>query len=64
MDKASALRAFPEAALVAFARDEAGATAIEYALVAAGVGAAVASTVWTLGTQVKISLYDRISGFF
>ena len=33
--------------------DEDGATAIEYALIAAGIGAAVAATVWSLGTTTN-----------
>ncbi|MGH6767837.1 MAG: Flp family type IVb pilin [Xanthobacteraceae bacterium] len=32
------------------ATNQDGATAIEYALVASGIGAAVAATVWSLGT--------------
>jgi len=32
------------------AGNEDGATAIEYALIAAGIGAAVAATVWSLGS--------------
>ena len=44
-----------------FASDESGATAIEYALVAAGVGAAVASTVWAVGSSVKTTLYDKLA---
>ena len=39
--------------LTRFRSDEHGATAVEYALVAAGVGAAIAATVWQLGTNVK-----------
>ena len=37
--------------------NEDGATAIEYALIASGIGAAVAATVWSLGT----ALTDAIS---
>ena len=44
-----------------FAADESAATAIEYAMIAAGVGVAVASTVWTLGSEVKQNLYDKIA---
>jgi len=36
-----------------FARDEKGATAIEYALIAAGVAVAVAATVYNLGSATK-----------
>jgi pilus assembly protein Flp/PilA len=36
-----------------FARDQNGATAIEYALIAAGVAVAVATTVYSLGSTTK-----------
>jgi pilus assembly protein Flp/PilA len=36
-----------------FARDESGATAIEYAMIASGVGVAIAATVVSLGSGVK-----------
>jgi Flp pilus assembly pilin Flp len=41
-----------------------GATAIEYAMVAAGVGAAVASTVWTVGSKLQTNFYDKIAALF
>ena len=41
------------------AASEEGATAIEYALIAAGVGAAVASTVYSLGSKTN-ALYSNI----
>ena len=44
-------------------RDEAGATAIEYALIASGVGAAVAATVYSLGSTTQ-GLYAHISALF
>jgi pilus assembly protein Flp/PilA len=47
-----------------FLADTSGATAIEYAMVAAGVGAAVASAVWSLGTSVKTTFYDKLSNVF
>jgi pilus assembly protein Flp/PilA len=43
--------------------DQKGATAIEYALIASGVGAAVAATVYNLGTTTK-GLYASISALF
>jgi Flp pilus assembly pilin Flp len=43
--------------------DRNGATAIEYALIAAGVGAAVASTVWGLGTTLT-GFYASVSALF
>ena len=36
-----------------FLRDESGATAIEYAVIAAGISVAIISVVNTLGTQLK-----------
>jgi Flp pilus assembly pilin Flp len=41
--------------------DERGATAIEYALVAAGVGAAIAATVFGFGSALKTTFYDKIA---
>jgi pilus assembly protein Flp/PilA len=47
-----------------FVLDERGATAIEYAIVAAGVGCAVAGTVWNVGGTVKTTLYDKLASLF
>lgn len=44
--------------------DENASTAIEYGMIAAGVGAAIAATVFSLGTAVKQQLYDKIAGIF
>jgi len=53
------------AALVArFLRDTSGTTAIEYTLMAAGIGGTVAVTVWNLGSSVKETLYDKIAAMF
>jgi Flp pilus assembly pilin Flp len=41
--------------------DERGATAIEYAMVAAGIGGAVAATVFSFGSQLKTNFYDKIA---
>jgi pilus assembly protein Flp/PilA len=46
-----------------FRSDESGATAVEYALVASGVGAFIAATVWTLGSSVK-GLFTTLAGLF
>lgn len=43
-----------------FLRDERGATAIEYALIAAGIAVAIVSAVNSLGDSVK-ALYETIS---
>ena len=44
-----------------FLADERGATAIEYALIASGIGAAVISIVFGLGTTVTNNLYNKVS---
>ena len=44
--------------------DEGAATAIEYAMIAAGIGTAIAATVFTLGSSVKDNLYQKISDAF
>jgi pilus assembly protein Flp/PilA len=41
-------------------RDENGATAIEYAMIASGVAVAIAASVTSLGTTVK-SLFTSVS---
>jgi len=49
---------------VRFMRDTGGATAIEYAVMASGIGCAVISVVFALGSGIKATLYDRIAGAF
>jgi Flp pilus assembly pilin Flp len=44
--------------------DESASTAIEYGMIAAGVGAAIAATVFSLGSSVKQQLYDKIAAIF
>ena len=46
--------------LKSFLRDESGATAIEYGLIAAGISVAIIVTVQTLGTQLN-STFANIS---
>ena len=46
-----------------FCFDESGATAIEYAMIASGIGAFVAATVYTLGEKVK-DLFTTLAGIF
>ena len=45
------------------ARDEKGGTAIEYGLIAAGIGVAVAATVYSLGTTTA-GLYQAVANLF
>lgn len=44
-----------------FVSDEGGSTAIEYSIIAAGVGGAIIAIVMALGTNVKTKLYDTIA---
>ena len=46
-----------------FVRDESGATAIEYAMIASGIGVAIAATVTSLGSNVK-GLFTSVSSAF
>jgi pilus assembly protein Flp/PilA len=46
---------------VRFAKDESGATAIEYGLIAAGISVAIAVVVGTLGGNLE-GIFDYISG--
>jgi pilus assembly protein Flp/PilA len=41
-----------------FAKDESGATAIEYGLIAAGISVAIITVVNTLGSQLKATFTD------
>jgi len=43
-----------------FHADERGATAIEYAMIAAGIGATIAATVFNMGTTLKTVWWDKI----
>jgi pilus assembly protein Flp/PilA len=45
-------------------RDESGATAIEYGLIAAGVGGAIAATVFSFGTSIKTNLFQKVLDAF
>jgi pilus assembly protein Flp/PilA len=46
--------------LARFLADESGATAIEYALIAAGIGATIAATVWTFGASLRDGVYAKV----
>ena len=61
MTRTSRLRSIITPACARFIADEHGATAIEYALIAAGVGAAIAATVFGFGSNLKTTLYDKIA---
>lgn len=44
-----------------FIADEAGATAIEYALIASAIGAAISATVFSVGSELKSNFYDKLA---
>jgi pilus assembly protein Flp/PilA len=46
-----------------FVRDDGGATAIEYALIASGIAAAIAAVVMTMGTSVQ-GMYQSVANAF
>jgi Flp pilus assembly pilin Flp len=62
--EADMLRSDTAALARRFCGDTSGATAIEYGLMAAGIGGTVAATVWSLGAEVKQKLYDSLSALF
>jgi pilus assembly protein Flp/PilA len=45
-----------------FAADKSGATAVEYGLMVSLISVAVSAIVFTLGTDIKTMLWDRIGG--
>jgi pilus assembly protein Flp/PilA len=47
----------------AFCGDESGATAIEYAIIASGIGAFLAATVFALGGKVS-TMFTSLSALF
>ena len=47
-----------------FLAEESGATAIEYSLIAAGVGVTVLSTIFSVGSELKKNWYDKLANMF
>jgi Flp pilus assembly pilin Flp len=45
-----------------FHADESATTAIEYALIASGIGATIAATVYNMGSTLKTVWWDKIAG--
>jgi pilus assembly protein Flp/PilA len=43
------------------AADERGATAIEYGIIAAGIGAFLAVTIFSFGSSLKTTFYDKLA---
>ena len=53
----------PRARLARFCSDESGATAVEYAIMASGIGLVLAATVFLLGGKVA-NLFTTLAGLF
>jgi pilus assembly protein Flp/PilA len=49
-------------ALARFIRDDGGATAVEYSMIAGLIAAVIAATVYNLGDTVLTALWQRIAG--
>jgi pilus assembly protein Flp/PilA len=47
----------------AFAADEGGATAVEYAITASGISIAIAATVWAIGPKL-VGIFTNVSNGF
>jgi pilus assembly protein Flp/PilA len=47
-----------------FAADEGGTTAIEYAMIAAGISITIVGAVSTIGSTLKTSFYDKLAALF
>ena len=47
-----------------FVADEQGATAIEYAMIAAGIAVAISAAVVSLGSELKTNFFDKIAALF
>jgi pilus assembly protein Flp/PilA len=47
--------------LARFSAEESGATAIEYAMIAAGVSVAIVGAVSGLGSHLKTTFYDKLA---
>ena len=54
-----ARRAINKKSVRRFLRDESGATAIEYAMIASGIAVAIAGTIVSLGSSVK-GMYSNV----
>jgi pilus assembly protein Flp/PilA len=61
MTRTSTLRSTLALLRARFVADERGATAIEYASMAAGIAVPVASTVFGVGSELKTNFYDKIA---
>jgi pilus assembly protein Flp/PilA len=64
MPRTSTLRTIIAPACARFISDEQGATAIEYAVIAAGIGAFISATVYGVGSALRTNFYDKLGALF
>jgi pilus assembly protein Flp/PilA len=64
MKRIPGLRSIIPPVCARFIADERGATAIEYAMIAAGIGVAISATVYNVGSAVKSNFYDKVAAAF
>jgi pilus assembly protein Flp/PilA len=63
MTKVETLTSTAGRRLKCFRSDENGATAIEYAMIASGIGVVISTVVYTLGDKVK-TLFTTVAAMF
>jgi pilus assembly protein Flp/PilA len=64
MSNKSRLRSIIALTCARFVADEQGATAIEYAMIAAGIGVVISATIVSLGSEIKTNFFDKIAALF
>ena len=64
MTKLDTLRECARREWARFAADEGGTTAIEYAMIAAGISIAIVGAVSSIGTNLKTAFYDKLAALF
>ncbi len=47
--------------LARFVSDEGGTTAIEYAIIAAGISIVIIGAVWNIGSSIRANFYDKLT---
>ena len=61
MTKLNTLRERARREWARFAADGGGTTAIEYAMIAAGISIAIVGAVSSIGSQLKTTFYDKLA---
>jgi len=61
MDRIKELCSVADNQIRRFGSDERAATAIEYAMIAAGIAASISGVILTLGSTLKSNFYDKLA---